>query len=204
MKNWILVLALLSLATSGGARKHKDDSPAKSEENGITIEYDRFRDTTTVHSAWLRLPPASKWNGLGSFSLAAFYTCPGDTARCKPEIVWLTFSANGLEGKRSRWLIPGSDYEDRLRRGWRWIDFHDVVILADGERCAPGKIEWDGNSQSVTEFVIAFYNSAQFLKILDAAEVQGRIGTEEFRIKDHNRAKLEAFGKVLRSGSSEP
>lgn len=183
MKNWMLAVALLSVAMSGGARKHK-------EEKAITIEYDRFTQTTSVRSAWLRLPPASKWNGRGLFSLAALYTCPGDTARCNPEIVTLLFDAGGPRYASGQ--------------GWRWLDFHKVVILADGERCVPRKVEWEGDSQSMTEFVAASYASAQLLKIVDAARIEGRIGTEEFRIDDENRAKLNAFANVLRNGLSEP
>ena len=183
MKNWMLVLALLSVAMSGGARKHKEEKP-------ITIEYDRFTDTTMVHTAPLQLPPISKRNGWFPFALTAVYACPGDTARCNPEIVSLIFDADG-------WKYTGG-------QPWRWIDFHEVVILADGQRCVPRKVEWEGDSQSMTEFVTASYASAQFLKIVDAARIEGRIGTEEFRIDDENRAKLKAFANVLRNGLNEP
>jgi hypothetical protein len=176
---------MLCIAVSAIA-KEKQNNPKKLKD-GITIEYDRFRDQTTVKSAEVRLLEAGHSRGhIGEpFSLMAFYVCAGELTSCKESPIVLAFVAHSS-------------------LGWRWIDLHDVIMLSGSQRWIPLEVEWNGYAEIPTESVVAFYDSTEFLKMLEAPELEGKVGMDEFQINAKERAKLDAFADMLRNASREP
>jgi hypothetical protein len=125
---------------------------ARDEQVGLKVEYDRFKDLTAV-----RTEP-TKIRGV---DVNFFYVCPGHTP-CRPDLVAMRFVA--------------------VTHGWDYIDTHEVIILADGKRITPAEpAKWDGSvGEGYTlEFVSAFLNLEDFLKMCAAESVEIRVGSRE-------------------------
>ena len=136
-------------------------------------EYDRFRDETHNFSAAA--------NVAGQLFLGFSYFCHGNATECDPGFVFANF-----------WTISPSPYADS----------HEVIFLADdlrihavfGERGEQWNSLGDGN-----ETVLAGFKPDDFLKLIRAHSLEGRLGPTEFRVQESDLEKWRTFATGIRS-----
>ena len=86
----------------------------------VTVEYDEIRDFTSATSDTIELMHPGGKVGTG-VQLQAMFVCHGDTL-CQPGRVTLQFQVQSYYG-------------------WRFLRYHDLVLLADTVRINLGELE---------------------------------------------------------------
>lgn len=141
----------------------------------IDSEYDRFNDKTTIKTE-MRIPVIDyKPNIL----LSAEFQ--GKELTNKPKFFIMSFVSTTTE--------------------WRFLNFNDTAILADGERLILGKPNRESSVKPgyVSEF-LSFIMEVQTLDKLAAAKViEIKIGNYEFLISRRELAAIQEFKKVIES-----
>lgn len=85
-------------------------------------------------------------------------------------------------------------------RRWRLLEFHDVVLLADGTRIDLGKGEHSGDINddgTVTESVDVDVSEAQLQQIAKASVVEGQIGIQKIVFDNDEHADFKELVGVL-------
>jgi hypothetical protein len=110
--------------------------------------------------------------------------------------VFQDFTGEGRETQRD---LPGFQFVNRGLDGWRYLRFHPITFLADGERIEY-ETEHDGQVKDgyVIEFLWVHPTKSQLLKIVHAKDVQVRVGLDEFAFtKAHMNALKEFLSYVV-------
>lgn len=160
----ILGLAIAAIAPVLGSAAPKNET--------FYVNYDRFKDTTLIHSKEIQVNRTLFGGyGIGTF-LQFAYSCAGNTSRCHPDFITFIFRTNF-----------SSD-------GWYYINSHDVTFIADEVRIAPiSEAKWDGRVGSDVELVSADISTKDFLKLANSHKVEGQVGATEFRISEKDLPK---------------
>jgi hypothetical protein len=153
------------------------------EREPITAEFDKFKDLTMVSTqpthVWVGpiiKHPSWTFREYGPDVTFRFF-CKGQHDTCQPEdgLVWLSF--------------------DSQEREWTYIKLHSLVFLADGQRIVPATEEkWDGNviDGGVLESVTATLRVPDYLKLVAAKDVEGQLGSLDFRLSMPDYPKIDA------------
>jgi hypothetical protein len=168
-----LALCSCSRPVKLGEQPSKDNLSVEHLDRTYT-EYDRFKDETTISSA------AGKVRD--TLFMGFSYGCSGNQTVCNPEVVLVEFSTS----------VPNP-----------YADSHEIIFLADGSRIHPPAIfptpAWhsvgDGN-----EVLPAGLETDDFLKLIHAHSVEGRLGLTEFTVQESDLEKWRTFAAGIRSG----
>lgn len=137
----------------------------------ITVEYDKFRDQTTV-----TLDPDIRTYGL---EIRAFFISPGNTVQT-PKGVSLTFV---------------SFYKD-----FQYQNANDVIFLLDGRDRLRFDIERDSRVQSgyVLEFLTSYLGLYDFLRIVNAKTVEVQLFITTFSLTPMQQEALRDFASRMK------
>jgi hypothetical protein len=134
--------------------------------------YDKFRDVT-ITEVDLNVEKENPW-----FSIAFIYSCPGQRDDCHP--VHFSVYAGGYH--------IGS---------WAWIEHHDFIALADGDRVKL-ELDWHGDVEEVldesgvNEFMTGTISLGDLAKLAYSDKVEVELGYKDLG-KLLDREKLKAF-----------
>lgn len=172
--------SLSSVAASSKAPEALSRIPAAPPEGShrakIQSIYDKFRDQTTVVLSGVSLKATMS---LSPFDLTALFLSKGQTVT-EPPIVTLGFAMNSST--------------------WRFLQCHDVVLLADDQRVIPVVANHEGDVQrdaSVRESVVSHFRIADFLKLANANRIEGQICTTRFTIAGEDLLALKDFASRM-------
>ena len=145
---------------------------AAAQEDGFTIEYQKFDDYTTFTSK--KMPLYRSGNGYGDHEVKAeVYTiCSGQVPKC--------------DSYRFRIFMSSSS------ENWEFLDTNRFVLLLDDERIEWGEQEHDGDvfdDGSVIEYMFFTLTRQQFAQLAYSGRVEGRVGTTEFVWRDRDTIK---------------
>ena len=146
----------------------------------ITESYDRFRDQTTLKLD-LEVVRHDKDNDL---EIKLFHDYKGE-GRSKPD------------GR------PSLMFTNEGRDGWRYLKYHPITLIVDGERFAfDPKHDGDVEKGYVLEYLWVHPTKDQFLKIAKANSIEVKVGSDSFSLSADRLLAIRDFGAYVGSPSS--
>lgn len=140
------------------------------------IEYDRFEDSTTIHSASSKVS-----DGL---VLVFSYQCAGHSTECEPGYIAASFFITAGPSRNSYANSP------------------ELIFLADGLRINPAPFAkrplWTADANGDGVLVTAF-KPDDFLKLVRSHLVEGRLGPTEFTVQESALKHWRTFATGIRS-----
>lgn len=163
-----LTAIILAVCLCSSVVLAKDDRKAAGK-----AEYDKFKDRTME---------SIKNIDVGHhIYLDTYFSYDGQTQQERPETVTLMF--------------------DNSSSSWKFLTYHDVVFLLDDSvRVTPMRTDHSGDVGSgfVSELIFALFQTDDFLQIVRAQKIEGKLGNTEIRIKLKDRDKLRSFATRLK------
>ncbi len=151
----------------------------------ITTKYDRFKDVTTVGlQSIVSKPDDPRFEMLGPIiSLLASYQFNGQTQKAPPEFVLFSLQIYVIEGSQTR-------YRDSFNL------IEEFIVLTDGERIVNrmDRTELRDSIGGKYEIVSCHIPISVFTKIMQAKQVEMRIGAYEVQIRQYH---LQAFRDLV-------
>jgi hypothetical protein len=172
----------LIVVVSLGYQANKSDYPPPGSYPHtceISEEYEKFHNITTLN---VRLGVV--WsNGQNKLEIQVYQSFEGE-GRTKP-----------LGSPRLMMVNHGED-------GWRYLDYHPVVFLVDGERLKfDPKRDSTVRSGYVLEYLWPDLSKYQFLKVIYGSRVQVQVGLDEFELGESRLNALKDFASYIQSPS---
>lgn len=88
---------------------------------------------------------------------------------------------------------------------WRFLKFHDIKLLLDGELMDLGEARHSGDTvgSGVSENVTVHLTVKDLSRLLNAKKIEVQLGIEEFELKDEHLEAMRDFASRLPTGESE-
>lgn len=114
--------------------------------------------------------------------------------------LYFLVSEEGVEQvvEHPEWTLIRGCFQEWGQGSWKYLEYHDLIFLADGESIKIGDTDHDGNvgafgGPKLYEYVYFSISWTDFNKLLDADTVEYRLGAYERKLKKIDFEEMRSF-----------